>query len=174
MDLQQAGEICGKTFSRYAVGGTEITLACMASPDTSAGLTREVVRALGVRELVLLDYQQAELDTDSPRAALVDLMLAIRPHVVVSGAASEPLKAAATQAFLAARERQGSSALPAKLYYRSGSLPVAELTTAIGIEGGGPELFARAYPRPWVTGILERDLFSGLPAPASDLEPSAA
>jgi hypothetical protein len=51
------------------------------------------------------------------------------------------------------------------LYQRteSASGPV-QVTTAIAVPDGSPELFVRIHPRPWVTGLLERDLFAGLPA----------
>jgi hypothetical protein len=26
-----------------------------------------------------------------------------------------------------------------------------------------PELFVRVFPDPWITGVLERDLFAGVP-----------
>jgi hypothetical protein len=39
------------------------------------------------------------------------------------------------------------------------------VTTAITVAiATTPELFVRAFPDPWVTGVLERDLFAGLSA----------
>jgi LmbE family N-acetylglucosaminyl deacetylase len=29
----------------------------------------------------------------------------------------------------------------------------------------GQEFFARAFPHPWITGVIERDLLAGLPPP---------
>ncbi len=37
----------------------------------------------------------------------------------------------------------------------------------------GKEFFARAYPPPWVTGVIERDLFDGITVGASTPGPSA-
>ena len=63
------------------------------------------------------------------------------------------------------RAAGGTSALPAKLYCRlSGSSPLVSVTTAIAIAGESPEMFVRAFPDPWVTGVLERDLFAGVRA----------
>jgi hypothetical protein len=39
------------------------------------------------------------------------------------------------------------------------------VTTAIAVgTAAAPELFVRVFPNPWVTGVLERDLFAGLSA----------
>jgi hypothetical protein len=39
------------------------------------------------------------------------------------------------------------------------------VTTAIAVgRAAAPELFVRVFPNPWVTGVLERDLFAGLSA----------
>ncbi len=37
----------------------------------------------------------------------------------------------------------------------------------------GKEFFVRAYPSPWVTGVIERDLFDGITAAVSRPGPSA-
>ena len=90
-----------------------------------------------------------------------------KPHVVVADATQPAVKDAATSAFLRVRRAAGgSSALPAKLYYRwSSTSPLIRVTTSIAVAAGAdPEHFVRVFPDPWVTGILERDLFAGIPA----------
>jgi hypothetical protein len=64
----------------------------------------------------------------------------------------------------------GTAALPAKLYFRPSVGPdsVAVTTAIAAATAAAPELFVRVFPTPWVTGVLERDLFAGLSAdPAS-------
>jgi hypothetical protein len=38
------------------------------------------------------------------------------------------------------------------------------VTTAIAVAATSAELFVRVFPDPWVTGVLERDIFAGLSA----------
>jgi hypothetical protein len=106
-------------------------------------------------------------------------MTGVRPHVVVADGAQTVIREAVASAFSRVRRAAGgSSALPAKLYYRrSRSSPLVTVTTSIAIRGASPELFVRAFPDPWVTGVLEQDLFAGVPADsrgASSLEQQLA
>ena len=142
-------DLCGQAFPRYAASGAEITLVCAASRGERATDLRPAVRALGVRDLVLLDYDS------------------VRPHVVVADGQQQAVRDAAATAFSQSRSADsGSAALPAKLYYRAfGATPAVELTTAVAVpRPPSPELFVRVFPSPWVTGVLERDLFAGIPA----------
>ena len=96
-----------------------------------------------------------------------DLMASVRPHVVVADGQQQAVRDAAATAFSQSRSADpGSAALPAKLYYRAfGATPAVELTTAVAVpRPPSPELFVRVFPSPWVTGVLERDLFAGIPA----------
>lgn len=151
-------------FKRYADSGTEVTLVCVVAPPTSTDL-RPAARQLGIRDLVLLDFPVGELDAVRLEGILLDLFTSIRPHVVVAGAEERAVSSAVAGAV--SRLRQvggGSAALPAKLYFRpSASTPRIAVTTAVRVPGTtSPELFVRAFPDPWVTGVLERDLFAGV------------
>ncbi len=120
-----------------------------------------------MRDLVLLDYKPSELTAGVLEDLLADVMASVRPHVVVADGAQPAIRDAAAWAFSRVRRTAGgSSALPAKLYYRTSSLsPLVSVTTSIAVGAdGSPELFVRAFPDPWVTGVLERDLFTGVPA----------
>ena len=164
-DPHQAAGLTGHTFAHYAASGTDVTLVCAGARDWRGTAQLPAVRGLGVRDLVLLDYDLHELTADGLVDVFADVMAGVRPHVVVAD--SQPaIREAVTSAFSRVRRTAGgSSALPAKLYYRlSGSSPLVSVTTAIDIPGESPELFVRAYPDPWVTGVLERDLFAGLRA----------
>ena len=57
----QAGDLCGQAFGRYAALGTDITLVCAAARDCSAAASKPAARRLGVRDLVLLDFGLSEL-----------------------------------------------------------------------------------------------------------------
>jgi hypothetical protein len=166
-DPNQAGELCGQTVARYAASGTEVTLVCAAARDASGPDLRPAMRRLGVRDLVLLDYREADL-SDAPLEDLfADVMASVRPHVVVADGNLDAIRRAAGFAFSRVRRAAGgTSALPAKLYYRySSASPLVSVTTSIAVPAGAaPEHFVRAFPDPWVTGVLERDLFAGVPA----------
>lgn len=170
----RVGDICGKAFGRYAASGAEVTLVCAGGrPDTAQ--LRPSARALGVRDLVLLDFEPDELTASGLEAVFADIITGVQPHVVVADSTSSPLKEAAIGAFERARRAAGgSAALPAKLYFRLPSgTPSIGVTSAVTVGGGAPpELFVRAFPQPWLTGVLERDLFAGIPQTpaASDLE----
>ena len=156
-DPNQAADLTGHAFAHYAASGTDITLLCAGGRDWRGAEQLPAVGRLGVRDLVLLDYEVRELTAE--------VMAGVRPHVVVAD--SQPaIREAVTSAFSRVRRAAGgSSALPAKLYYRlSGSSPLVSVTTAIAIPGESPEMFVRAFPDPWVTGVLERDLFAGVRA----------
>jgi len=105
-------------------------------------------------------------------AVFADVMAGVRPHVVVADGEA-PIREAVASAFSRVRRAAGgTSALPAKLYYRlPGSSPLVSVTTAIAIAGKPSEMFVRAFPDPWVTGVLERDLFAGV-RPESAAPPS--
>ena len=166
-DFDHAGELCGQAFQRYAASGTEVTLVCAAGRDGAAVTDRTEARRLGVADLVLLDYHLGELTADVLEAVFADLMASVRPHVVVADGAQLAIRDASAGAFASTRKADaGSAALPAKLYYRaSAATPAIELTTAVAVpKPPSPEHFIRVFPRPWVTGVLERDLFAGIPA----------
>jgi hypothetical protein len=164
-DPNQAGDLCGHVFAHYAASGAQVTLVCAAAHDWNATDRRSALRQLGVRDLVLLDYLSSELTAALLEDLLVDVMASVRPHVVVAEGPQPAIRDAAARAFTRVRRAAGgSSALPAKLYYRSpGASPLISVTTSITVAGGAPELFVRAFPDPWVTGVLERDLFAGVP-----------
>jgi LmbE family N-acetylglucosaminyl deacetylase len=164
-DPNKAGALCGQTFPRYAAAGTEITLVCAAGRGWNGPDRRPAARRWGVQDLVLLDYGLDELSADQLEAVFGDLMASVRPHVVVADATHPAVHEASAGAFdRQRRSSQGSAALPAKLYYRwSNARAVVSVTTSIAVgAGAAPELFTRAFPDPWVTGVLERDLFAGL------------
>jgi hypothetical protein len=168
-DPDRAGDLCGQTFARYAASGTDITLVCAAGFNASAAEHRAAARKLGVRDLVLLDYDPRELTPTDLQAVFADLMASVRPHVVVADGDQPAIREASATAFTHTRAADpGSGALPAKLYYRASTgTPLVELTTAIAVPGQrSREIFVRIFPRPWVTGVLERDLFAGIPAEA--------
>jgi GlcNAc-PI de-N-acetylase len=153
----------GQTFARYAASGTEITLVCAVPPQASADF-RQAAGGLGIKDLVLLDYGRDELVTADLEDVVADLMASVRPHVVVADGRPAPVREATGGAFLRARRAAGgSSALPAKLYHRPQAGTIA-ITTSIAVPGAAPEHFVRVFPNPWVTGVLEKDLFAGLVA----------
>jgi hypothetical protein len=165
-DPNKAADLTGHAFAHYAASGTDVTLVCAGGPEWRGSDHLPVVRRLGVRDLVLLDYDVRELTAVVLEDVIADILAGLRPHVVVADGTQPAIRDAVTAAFARVRRTAGgSSALPAKLYYRlSGSSPVVSVTTAINVPGGSPELFVRAFPNPWVTGVLERDLFAGVPA----------
>jgi hypothetical protein len=165
-DPNQAADLTGHTFARYAALGTDITLVCAGGRDWRGTDQLPAVRRLGVRDLVLLDYDIRELTAIALEELFADLMAGARPHVVVADGTQPTIREAVGSAFSRVRRAAGgSSALPAKLYYRmAGSSPLVSVTTSIAIPGEAPEMFVRAFPDPWVTGVLERDLFAGVPA----------
>jgi LmbE family N-acetylglucosaminyl deacetylase len=165
-DPDTASTLCGGTFARYAAAGTEVTLVCADAREWKGADQAAIGRRLGAGNLVLLDYQSSELTAAGLEAVFADVMQSVRPHVVVAEGSSPGIREATTSAFLAVRRRTGgSAALPAKLYIRpSGAPGSVAITTAIAVAAQSPELFVRVFPDPWVTGVLERDLFAGLPA----------
>ena len=165
-DPGQAADLCGHAFAHYATSGTDVSLVYAGARDWRGRDQLPAVRRLGVRDLVLLDYDLRELTAGGLEDLFADVMASFRPHVVVADGTLPAIGEAAASAFSRARRAAGgSSALPAKLYYRlSGSSPLVSITTSIAIPGKAPELFVRAFPDPWVTGLLERDLFAGVPA----------
>ncbi len=164
-DPNQAADLTGHAFAHYAASDTDITLLCAGGREWRGSAQLPAVRGLGVCDLVLLDYDVSELTADGLADVFADVMAAVRPHVVVADGAP-PIREAVASAFSRVRRAAGgSSALPAKLYYRlAGSSPLVSVTTAIAVSGKSPEMFVRAFPDPWVTGVLERDLFAGVRA----------
>ncbi len=165
-DPNQAADLCGNAFAHYAASGTNVTLVCAGARDWQGTDHLPAVRRLGVRDLVLFDYDPGELTAAVLADLLADVMVSLRPHVVVADATQPAIRDATASAFARVRRYAGgSSALPAKLYYRpSNTSPVVSVTTSIALPADAtPELFVRAFPDPWVTGVLERDLFAGVP-----------
>jgi hypothetical protein len=163
----QAGDLCGRAFAGYAASGTDITLVCAAARGWNGSEQKSAIGRLGVRDLVLLDYGSSELIAAKLEDLLADVLASVRPHVVVADGTQPGIRDGVRSAFSRARRQAGgSSALPAKLYYRgSSSSQLVSVTTSIAVPGSAsPELFIRAFPDPWVTGVLERDLFAGVPA----------
>jgi hypothetical protein len=168
-DPDQASAICGHTFARYAGVGVDITLASASAEGWSAQ-SKAVVRHLGVRDVVLLDYPRRGLKSSELEGVFGDLMAGLRPHVVVVDGRESVIREAATGAFTRLRRGAGSNALPAKLYYRATGRPSpVQVTTRVSTPGAAPELFVRAHPSPWVTGVIERDLFAGIPEASSEV-----
>jgi len=167
-DPNQAADLCGNAFAHYAASGTAVTLVCAGARDWRGTDHLPAVRRLGVRDLVLLDYEPSELTAAVLEDLLADIMASVRPHVVVADGAQPAVRDAAAWAFSRVRRTVGgSSALPAKLYYRAAPSPspLVSVSTSIVVRAGAAaELFVRAFPDPWVTGVLERDLFAGVPA----------
>jgi LmbE family N-acetylglucosaminyl deacetylase len=166
-DPNQAADLCGHAFARYAASGTDVTLVCAAGREWRGSDQKSEARRLGVRDLILLDYRSSELTAAILQDVLADVIAGIRPHVVVADGTHAAIHDAVASAFAKVRRTTGgSSALPAKLYYRSSrSSPLVSVTTSIAVpDGASPELFVRAFPDPWVTGVLERDLFAGVAA----------
>ena len=164
-DPNQAADLCGNAFAHYAASGTDVTLVCAGAADWSGADHLPAVRRLGVRDLVLLDYKPSELTAAVLEDLLADVMACVRPHVVVADGTQPVVRDAAASAFSRVRRAAGgSSALPAKLYYRPLSTsPLVSATTSIAVGAGvSPELFVRVFPDPWITGVLERDLFAGV------------
>ena len=163
-DPDKAGTLCGGTFARYAAAGTEVTVVCAHALGWKGADRAALLRQLGGANLVLLDYPSSELAAANLEAVFADVMHSVRPHVVVAEGSSTSVREATASAFSAVRRRAGgSAALPAKLYVRPSSAPGSvAVTTAIAVAAPSPELFVRVFPDPWVTGVLERDLFAGL------------
>jgi hypothetical protein len=169
-DPEKASNLCGGTFGRYAAAGTEVTLVCAAARDWSGTNRASLARQLGAGNLVLLDYRLDELASAGLEEVFGDVMRSVRPHVVVAESSLAEIREATTSAFSSVRRLAGgSAALPAKLYVRPRGDPgTVSVTTAIAVAArSAPELFVRVFPDPWVTGVLERDLFAGLAAEPS-------
>jgi hypothetical protein len=161
----EAAELCGHTVACYAASGTDVTLVCAASRGQRGADLKPAMRRLGVRDLVLLDFTAADLSTAVLEDLFADVMASLRPHIVMADGTQDAIRGAASSAFSRVRRLAGgSSALPAKLYFRySSASPLVSVTTSIAVPAGAPaEHFVRAFPDPWVTGVLERDLFAGV------------
>ena len=163
VDLSQAGELCGHSFAGYRAQGCHVTLASLRSSELAADELKAAARQWGVDQIALLDEASSDLNAASIKSILADLLLALRPHVVV---AHPDLSNAALRAFSLARDTGASAALPAKLYLTAGAESEAStITTAVRAPGRPAQLFVRRLPQPWVTGVLEHDLFAGISRP---------
>lgn len=159
--LEEVDPLCVQLFNSYAESGTEVTLASI----TAAVDARSVVDRLGLHGLILLDPPSVSGDESLLEGALRDIITTVRPHVVVDASNHSPIRSALASAVSKARSSKGgSAALPAKLYFRlSANTPAVAVTTAVRVPGASSRaLFVRAFPCPWVTGVLEDDLFCGL------------
>ena len=165
VDPSRAGELCGHTFEHYVASGADVTLACVIAGTVSREAAKGTAAGAGIRNLVLLDFTAAELTETALEPMLADLIAGVAPHVVVADASDSAVCKAVVAACSRARARvSGTSALPVKLYFaRSRSTQPHEITTAVRTASGRQqELFSRVFPSPWVTGVLERDLFAGI------------
>jgi hypothetical protein len=159
--------LAGRAFNHYAESAVHITVACTGGADL--GQKKGQARSLGIHDLIGLDYRPAEVEGAVLAQILADIMRAVRPQVVVAGGEDAAVFEATRQAFHAVRaEAASSAALPGKLYRRLtlGSLGSLVTTTLPGAMGSSmdAERFVRVFPNPWVTGVLERDLFAGIGA----------
>jgi hypothetical protein len=172
-DLENLEEIGGRTFRGYAANGVAVTVACASGADPDAIRSRAAL--LGIEALILLDYRPAERDSPSLTALLEDILRAVRPHVVVLGGDPIMIKTGRS-AFEAVRAGAASAGnLPAKLYLPAAP-DSAQTSTVIRAGAGSGEKrasFRRLFPSPWVTGVVERDLFAGLSPDPDELSPSA-
>jgi len=163
-DLETMEEIGGRAFRRYAANGVAITVACASGADPGGIASRAAL--LGIQALILLDYRPAERDSPSLTGLLLDLLRAVRPHVVLVGGEPGMIRAGRS-AFEAARAASPKlDTLPAKLYVPAPP-DSAERSTLIRFDAGTAKRqasFRRLFPSPWVTGVVERDFFAGLAA----------
>ena len=60
-DPHQAANLTGHAFARYAASGTDVTLVCAGGRACPGTEQLSAVRRLGVRDLVLFDYDVSEL-----------------------------------------------------------------------------------------------------------------
>lgn len=171
-DLENLEEIGGRTFRGYAANGVAVTVACASGADPGAIRSRAAL--LGIQTLILLDYRPAERDSPSLTGLLEDILRAVRPHVVVIGGDPGMIRTGRS-AFEAARAGSASAGtLPAKLYLPAAP-DSAEISTVVRAGAGSGEKrasFRRLFPSPWVTGVVERDLFAGLVPDADELSTS--
>jgi len=171
-DLDSLEEIGGRAFRRYAANGVAVTVACASGADPGGIASRAAL--LGIQALILLDYRPAERDSPSLTGLLLDILRAVRPHVVVLGGEPGMIRAGRS-AFEAARAASGKAGtLPAKLYVPA-TADSAERSTLIRLEAARGETqasFRRLFPSPWVTGVVERDLFAGLATDPDELSAS--
>lgn len=101
--------------------------------------------------------------------AVIDAIAEAQPHVIVALPGPPAFSEAVMTAFKRAPQQQGRG--PAsKLYFRVRPPLTPSVTTVVSSPGQRePELFIRVFPQPWVSGIVERDLFAGVrqsPAPS--------
>lgn len=174
--------ICRQSLHRYADAGVETTMLWAAARDAASAGAMAGARAAGARDLLTLDFSRGELTGLDPgvlSSVIADIYRSVAPHVVVTfgaeGMDGDPdhvaVHHAAGRAFRTERRRaRGSGEPPLRLYHAVRDDPVGRLgATTVVAAGAGRELFTRAYPHPWVTGVIEGDLFSGLPQPSADL-----
>jgi len=83
-DPNQAADLTGHAFAHYAASGTDVTLVCAGGRDWRGTERLPAMRRLGVRDLVLLDYDVREQKADGLADVFADVMAGFRPHVVVA------------------------------------------------------------------------------------------
>jgi hypothetical protein len=133
-DPTQAAELSGHTFTYYRRCGVEL-------------------------QVVTLDARRVETGGGASQA-----IAALRPQVVVAHGAEPAFADAVRSAFLQARELREAGPVPLKLYFAVPPPLTPLVTTMVTTPGRRqPDLFVRVYPAPWLSGILERDLFAGVP-----------
>lgn len=134
------GLLCGGTIARYAEGGADV-ISVLAAPGDGLNRSgfRSAARRLGVRDVVLLDYQPGELIDDGELDRVCgDLLRSLRPDVVITfgpdGLNRDPdhlvLHTSAARAFFGLLAAEGSVGAQPKLYY--GIWPRRHLQRALG------------------------------------------
>jgi LmbE family N-acetylglucosaminyl deacetylase len=141
-------ELCPSTLAHYARQGVECRIEAPRLGGLEAGL----------------EARCAELY----RRFAPDVVITVGP--VPGDPGGMALSQAASRAFRSMRIRgSGSAPRPLKLYFRVPGNSSGTVQTTTVIDGPhGRELFIRSYPAPWVTGVIERDLFSGIRLPAGE------
>lgn len=98
---------CGGTLARYAAAGHAVTMCIAANgnmghaiipPDElrriRAGEVQDAARELGVREAVILDANDLEVDSNRPELVhkLVDLIRRVQPEVIITHSPEDYMK----------------------------------------------------------------------------------
>jgi len=71
-DPNQAADLTGHAFAHYAASGIDVTLVCAGGREWRGTAQLAAVRGLGVRDLVLLDYDIRELTAEGYGERFVD------------------------------------------------------------------------------------------------------
>ena len=80
-DPNQAADLTGHAFAHYAASGTDVTLVCAGGRDWRGTEWLPAMRRLGVRELVLLDYDLREQKADGLADVFADVMAGFRDEI---------------------------------------------------------------------------------------------